>query len=75
VAMQQKDAAGEAGAAEASSVDDDGGGSEALWIQEDADQEKKDPFADVPVGMREFMRIEKMLKEKQAAAQQAASKG
>ncbi|KAI4833657.1 hypothetical protein E4T44_09299 [Aureobasidium sp. EXF-8845] len=72
VAMQ-KGADASPGAATASSVDDDGGGSEALWIQEDAGEEKKDPFADVPVGMREFMRIEKMLKEKQAA--QKASKG
>lgn len=72
VAMQ-KEADASPGAATASSVDDDGGGSEALWIQEDAGEEKKDPFADVPVGMREFMRIEKMLKEKQAA--QKASKG
>jgi predicted nucleic acid-binding Zn-ribbon protein len=74
VAMQQqqkKDVDGQAVAA--SSVDDDGGGSEALWIQEDAGEEEKDPFADVPVGMREFMRIEKLLKEKQAA--QLASKG
>ncbi|KAI4828047.1 hypothetical protein E4T44_09583 [Aureobasidium sp. EXF-8845] len=72
--QQRKDQ--EASPGGAASVDDDGGGSEALWIQEDADQEKKDPFADVPVGMREFMRIEKMLKQKQAAAaQQAASKG
>jgi predicted nucleic acid-binding Zn-ribbon protein len=75
MAAMQRDADGEAGAAAASSVDDDGGGSETLWIQEDAEEDKKDPFADVPVGMREFMRIEKMLKEKQAAAQQAASKG
>jgi hypothetical protein len=76
VAMQQQQKDRDGQAAAASSVDDDGGGSEALWIQEDAGEEKKDPFADVPVGMREFMRIEKMLKEKQAAAaQQAASKG
>jgi hypothetical protein len=57
----------------ASSVDDDGGGSEALWIQEDAEKEKKDPYAGVPVGIREFMKMEKMMKEKQAAQQ--ASKG
>jgi hypothetical protein len=58
----------------ASSVDDDGGGSEALWMEGSAkEEEEKDPFADVPVGIREFMRTEKMLKERQAAQQ--SSKG
>ncbi|KEQ97461.1 hypothetical protein AUEXF2481DRAFT_3268 [Aureobasidium subglaciale EXF-2481] len=41
-------------------------------IQKDDDDGKgkeKDPFADVPIGMREFMRMEKMLKDKQAAQQ------
>ncbi|KEQ82401.1 hypothetical protein M438DRAFT_259913, partial [Aureobasidium pullulans EXF-150] len=46
----------------ASSMDDDGGGSEALWT-EGSEEKEKDPFADVPVGIREFMRTEKMLKQ------------
>lgn len=57
---------------EATSMDDDGGGSEALWAEasvKDEEDEAKDPFADVPVGIREFMRTEKMLKERQAAKQ------
>jgi hypothetical protein len=57
----------------ASSVDEDGGGSEALWIKESEKEEEKDPYAGVPVGIREFMKMEKMMKEKQAAQQ--ASKG
>ncbi|KAI4745983.1 hypothetical protein E4T50_03708 [Aureobasidium sp. EXF-12298] len=62
-------------AGEGGSMDDDGGGSEALWMEgsDKEEQEEKDPFADVPVGIREFMRTEKMLKERQAAQQ--ASKG
>jgi hypothetical protein len=76
VAMQggvDKDTTASPGAGLASSVDEDGGGSEALWIQEDAEKEKKDPYAGVPVGIREFMKMEKMMKEKQAAQQ--ASRG
>ncbi|KEQ70355.1 hypothetical protein M436DRAFT_12741, partial [Aureobasidium namibiae CBS 147.97] len=55
------------GVGEAMSMDDDGGGSEALWLGEDVKgaEEEKDPFADVPVGIREFMRTEKMLKQRQ----------
>ncbi|KAH0362403.1 hypothetical protein KCU65_g8086, partial [Aureobasidium melanogenum] len=51
----------------ARSMDDDGGGSEALWTEgSNLDEEEMDPFANVPVGMREFMRTEKMLKQKRA---------
>lgn len=54
------------------SMDDDGGGSETLWTGPDdallASGGGKDPLADVPVGIREFMRIEKRLKERKAAA-------
>ncbi|CAD0108171.1 unnamed protein product [Aureobasidium uvarum] len=54
--------------ADASSMDDDGGGSEALWIEESEPKaQETDPFANVPVGIREFMRTEKMLKQKHAA--------
>ncbi|KAG9522653.1 hypothetical protein KCV07_g2944, partial [Aureobasidium melanogenum] len=52
----------------ASSMDDDGGGSEALWTEgSELNEQEMDPFANVPVGMREFMRTEKMLKQKRAA--------
>lgn len=59
------------GVAEGTSMDDDGGGSEALWAESSVkdEDEAKDPFADVPVGIREFMRTEKMLKQRQAAKQ------
>lgn len=59
------------GVAQGTSMDDDGGGSEALWAESSVkdEDEAKDPFADVPVGIREFMRTEKMLKERQAAKQ------
>jgi predicted nucleic acid-binding Zn-ribbon protein len=71
----QGDATAVPAAGEGGSMDDDGGGSEALWMEGSAkeEEEEKDPFADVPVGIREFMRTEKMLKERQAAQQ--ASKG
>ncbi|MCJ1384130.1 hypothetical protein MMC17_007246 [Xylographa soralifera] len=42
------------------SIDDDGGGSETNWTQ----AESQDLFADVPIGIREFMRTEKLLKER-----------
>ena len=46
----------------ATSMDDDGGGSETNW----APPAKQDAlFDDIPVGIREFMRTEKKLKEKQ----------
>ncbi|KAK5006624.1 hypothetical protein LTR28_006270, partial [Elasticomyces elasticus] len=43
----------------ATSMDDDGGGSETGWDQGSSG----DLFGNVPVGIREFMRTEKMLKE------------
>ncbi|MCJ1399602.1 hypothetical protein MMC11_002804 [Xylographa trunciseda] len=42
------------------SMDDDGGGSETNWTL----GEDRDLFANVPVGIREFMRTEKLLKER-----------
>ena len=42
------------------SMDDDGGGSEANWS---ADVETDKLFDDIPVGIREFMRTEKKLKQ------------
>jgi len=53
-----------------SSMDDDGGGSETNWEAADPD-EGKDLFEGVPVGIREFMKIEKRLKEQQKKAQSA----
>jgi len=47
------------------SMDDDGGGSETLWgTGLDADFTSEELFKDVPVGIREFMKQEKKLKEK-----------
>ncbi|MCJ1243195.1 hypothetical protein MMC30_000392 [Trapelia coarctata] len=48
------------GAERSGSMDDDGGGSETNWSV----GEGQDLFANVPVGIREFMRTEKKLKEK-----------
>ncbi|KAJ5503218.1 hypothetical protein N7463_006092 [Penicillium fimorum] len=44
------------------SMDDDGGGSEANWTLPSQDN---DLFANVPVGIREFMKTEKRLRAKQ----------
>jgi hypothetical protein len=60
------------------SMDDDGGGSEGLWGKGlDADSLSEDLFKNIPVGIREFMKQEKRLKEKHAreAAREAASGG
>jgi len=47
------------------SMDDDGGGSEGLWgTGLDKDFTNEDLFKGVPVGIREFMKQEKRLKEK-----------
>ena len=48
------------GAEGSGSMDDDGGGSETNW----SIGEGPDLFANVPVGIREFMRTEKLLKER-----------
>jgi hypothetical protein len=45
------------------SMDDDGGGSEGNWKEVVEGKVKEDPFKDVPVGIREFMRLERKLKE------------
>ncbi|MCJ1476980.1 hypothetical protein MMC13_005650 [Lambiella insularis] len=42
------------------SMDDDGGGSETSWTSEKG----QDLFADVPIGIREFMKTEKVLKDR-----------
>ncbi|KAI9860234.1 MAG: hypothetical protein M1824_003234 [Vezdaea acicularis] len=67
--------AGEAGDAKwigrpGASMDDDGGGSEALWESADGvrgervEDDEGRLFAGVPVGIREFMRTEKRLRER-----------
>ncbi|KAF9892366.1 hypothetical protein FE257_002143 [Aspergillus nanangensis] len=48
-------------ASASTSMDDDGGGSEANWPASD---EAEDLFASIPVGIREFMKTEKKLKKK-----------
>jgi hypothetical protein len=49
----------------ATSMDDDGGGSEANWGPTDTEGSL---FDDIPVGIREFMKTEKRLKQKNAAS-------
>lgn len=49
------------------SMDDDGGGSETNWVPEKPKAVGKDMwddelYANIPVGIREFMKTEKMLK-------------
>ena len=45
-------------------MDDDGGGSEANWDLGEPLESQDDLMKNIPVGIREFMRTEKMLKEK-----------
>lgn len=54
----------------ASSMDDDGGGSEGLWTGMEAGKDKgnENLFEGVPIGIREFMRNEKKLKERRNKA-------
>lgn len=53
--------------ASAASMDDDGGGSEALW-QAPSDQTDADAlFAEIPVGIRAFMATEKRIRERKQA--------
>ena len=49
----------------AQSMDDDGGGSESNWGAFLGNDDEGDLFKDVPIGIREFMKIEKSLKKKQ----------
>ena len=49
----------------ATSMDDDGGGSETNWSSGLAMSGKEgDLFGDIPIGIREFMRTEKLLKQR-----------
>lgn len=55
------------------SMDDDGGGSETNWVADDGRGADK-LFDDIPVGIREFMRTEKKLKEMQRKSEKAAAR-
>ncbi|KAF2645120.1 hypothetical protein P280DRAFT_444537 [Massarina eburnea CBS 473.64] len=50
----------------ARSMDDDGGGSETNWLPTEGNV---DLFEDIPVGIKEFMRTEKSLKQKHRSEQ------
>jgi hypothetical protein len=57
-------------------MDDDGGGSETNWeagLELPGSEAPADLFGDIPVGIREFMRTEKMLKERHAQEAAAAA--
>jgi hypothetical protein len=56
----------------ATSMDDDGGGSESNWSLEDG-KDTSSLFDDIPVGIREFMKTEKKLKQMQKKAQETAA--
>ena len=56
------------------SMDDDGGGSEALWQTPSAEADPDALFADIPVGIREFMATEKRIRERKRAKKQAKLK-
>jgi hypothetical protein len=56
----------------ATSMDDDGGGSESNWGLEDG-KDTSSLFDDIPVGIREFMKTEKKLKQMQKKAQETAA--
>jgi hypothetical protein len=60
------DKTGEKRVESSSSMDDDGGGSETGWGAQllDAGKSKEELLSNIPVGIREFMRTEKMLKQK-----------
>lgn len=64
-------------ASASTSMDDDGGGSEANWelpvVPEAASEE--DLFKGIPVGIREFMKIEKKLREKKAQQKSSTLSG
>lgn len=54
------------------SMDDDGGGSEANWdggIGVGIGEDEDDLFSGIPVGIREFMKTEKRLREKKRMAE------
>ena len=63
VAEQKRQSVSKVSTSDTTTMDDDGGGSDTNWVSGLEDSEA-DLFANVPVGIREFMRTEKKLKEK-----------
>lgn len=53
--------------AASSSMDDDGGGSEALWQAPSGEADPDALFQDIPIGIREFMANEKRIRERKKA--------
>lgn len=53
------------------SMDDDGGGSEALWNAPSSSADANELFAEIPVGIREFMAAEKRIRERKRARKSA----
>lgn len=60
--------------AAATSMDDDGGGSEALWQAPSGDSTAEALFADIPIGIREFMATEKRIRDRKKAKNRARQK-
>jgi hypothetical protein len=56
----------------ATSMDDDGGGSETNWDMDEG-QDTSSLFDNIPVGIREFMKTEKKLKMMQKKAQETSA--
>ena len=52
------------------SMDDDGGGSEALWTTPSPNTDEDALFAEIPVGIREFMATEKRIRDRKKARKQ-----
>ena len=57
-------------ASASSSMDDDGGGSEALWTTPSPPADEDALFAEIPVGIREFMATEKRIRDRKRARKQ-----
>lgn len=53
--------------AASSSMDDDGGGSEALWQAPSTEADPDALFQDIPIGIREFMASEKRIRDRKKA--------
>ena len=57
--------------ASSTSMDDDGGGSEALWQASSSEADPDALFAEIPVGIRAFMATEKRIRERKRAKNKA----
>ena len=53
------------------SMDDDGGGSEALWTSPSPEADEDALFAEIPVGIREFMATEKRIRDRKKSRKSA----